>query len=304
MTPRVLILGGTGMLGRAMITVFSKENCDWTATTRVVSDAPSADRNRFVAFDVLHDDIRVLLNDLGPGDWVINCIGVIKTYIDDGDSISRLNAIRINAQFPYELSDAADKLGFRIVQIATDCVFSGRTGSYDELADHDAHDVYGQTKSLGEVPSTSTLNLRSSIIGPEHKNKHSLLEWVLSHGPDTSFTGYTDHLWNGVTSLSFSRVTAGIVRTANTISGTHHLVPFDLVSKCGLSRHILDTFGRNDVAVLPTVTTDHIDRTLATIEPELNSRLWRDAGYNTPPTIVQMVAELVPSDMSTNGDSQ
>jgi hypothetical protein len=35
-----------------------------------------------------------------------------------------------------------------------------------------------------------------------------------------------------------------------------------------------------------------IDRTLATNSPEDNSRLWRDAGYQEPPSLEAMIDEL------------
>ena len=39
----------------------------------------------------------------------------------------------------------------KIFQIATDCVFSGKIGGYNELSNHDDLDIYGVSKSMGEV---------------------------------------------------------------------------------------------------------------------------------------------------------
>lgn len=40
-----------------------------------------------------------------------------------------------------------------LIQIATDCVYSGKKGDYLESDLHDPTDVYGKTKSLGEFSS-------------------------------------------------------------------------------------------------------------------------------------------------------
>jgi hypothetical protein len=34
-----------------------------------------------------------------------------------------------------------------------------------------------------------------------------------------------------------------------------------------------------------------VDRTLSTVNPELNKQLWSLAGFDTPPTVAQMVQE-------------
>jgi dTDP-4-dehydrorhamnose reductase len=44
-----------------------------------------------------------------------------------------------------------NKSNCKIFQIATDCVFSGSKGNYNEKNLHDAFDVYGKSKSLGEI---------------------------------------------------------------------------------------------------------------------------------------------------------
>ena len=43
------------------------------------------------------------------------------------------------------------KPALKVIQIATDCVFDGLKGNYTEDDKHNAIDVYGKTKSLGEV---------------------------------------------------------------------------------------------------------------------------------------------------------
>lgn len=249
----VTILGATGMLGSMLKKTWQGK---FWAPSREVVDA-----------DKLNDTL--LLDGR-----IINCIGVIKPYCDD---VSR--AIRINALFPHSLP--ADTL-----QIATDCVFSGKQGSYVETDVHDAGDVYGKTKSLGEASHLN--NLRCSIIGPEIKNHLSLLDWFLSQ---EKADGFTNHLWNGITTYHFSKIVQGVIREAIELPDIQHIVPADIVSKAELLESIAKAFYRN-IPVNHKAAPQAINRTLSTNNPELNFKLWKAAGYSSPPSIIQMLEEL------------
>lgn len=279
------------MLGRAVVRRLEQVGANVSATARDESRVGHR-HTRFDSFSVGDSGLTTLLRGYGDGDFVVNCIGLIKHRLDDSNERDRLAAIQVNAEFPYRLAHVAEQQGFRIIQIATDCVYSGTTGSYDEESPHDAHDVYGKTKSLGEVPSPQLLNLRCSIIGREIAGARSLVEWLLSQTHGTKIRGYTDHLWNGVTTQCFAEVTAGLVSSNTGLSGTFHLVPEDEMNKNELSALILREFGRLDVTVIPTITGDGIDRTLSTLHPNVNQRLWELGGYATPPSINQMVHAL------------
>jgi dTDP-4-dehydrorhamnose reductase len=290
MPSRALVLGATGMLGSTLLREFRARGIDTIATARRPGSVePGSEIRRF---DVETDDVDQALDGMTDGDYVVNCIGVIRHLMRDDLAADRLRAIEVNASFPYRLATAADARGLRILQIATDCVYSGATGRYDESAAHDATDVYGQTKSLGEVPGNHVLNLRCSIIGPEMGSTTSLLEWVLAHPHGATVGGYIDHHWNGVTTLAFARVASGIVVAGDPLAGTRHLVPADSVSKAELVRLIARAWGRDDLDIREVSTSRPIDRTLDTLDPELSRRLWRQGGYPEPPSIADMVAEL------------
>ena len=51
---------------------------------------------------------------------------------------------------------------------AHNCVYTGKDGNYTEYSDHDATDIYGISKSLGEPEDATTI--RTSIIGEELYN--------------------------------------------------------------------------------------------------------------------------------------
>lgn len=246
----MIILGSTGMLGSMMARVMPE-----ALTPRVEARSP-----------ILLKDFK----DMG----VINCIGLIKPRITSPE-----DAIRVNALFPYHLPE-------NTLQIATDCVYSGSKGNYVESDLHDATDVYGKTKSLGEAPHIK--NLRCSIIGPEIKNHISLLDWFLSQ---KEANGFTNHLWNGVTTYHFAKIAQGVVREGIELPQLQHIVPANKVTKAELLRIIAKAYGK-EIPVTDTEAPETVDRTLSTSNPDLNKKLWKAAGYDNPPTIEQMVEEM------------
>lgn len=282
---KVLVLGAQGMLGSMVADVLgSAPDLDVTTTAR-----HAAAGRRTIGFDARQDSLSAVL-DAGF-DWVVNAIGTIKPRIDETSADSVENAIAVNAIFPHRLAAETAARNQRVIQIATDCVFSGATGSYDEHAPHDPTDVYGKTKSLGEVRAANVVHLRCSIIGPEVPPPSSLLGWILSAEPGAELRGFTDHRWNGVTTLHFAKLCAAVIGGAEVPAGLH-VVPGDTVNKAELLELVLSSFGRDDVTVRHDVGPTSVDRSLATSHPAANQRLWESAGYAEPPTIAQMLAEL------------
>ena len=289
---KVLILGATGMLGTAVVNEFLNFKGDVVVTTRgkKLEGLPSSGSQ--VSFDATTDDLATVFRGLGKVDYVINCIGIIKPHISDHDEKQRLNALQINSLFPQKLADWASKTGAKVIQIATDCVFSGHKGSYLETDAHDALDVYGKSKSLGEVPNPSMMHLRVSIIGPEVGRSTSLLEWVRNQAVGAEIFGFTDHMWNGVTTTHFGKIARGIIESNLFKEGIFHLVPGNRLPKDKLVQKIATVFGRGDIVIQPKASGNTVDRTLETVDPGFNDTLWNAAGYEMPPTIERMIEEI------------
>jgi len=254
---RVLILGSTGMLG-SMVYGYLKKNPQFTV---VGTDRESFDAEAFVRGVAQKASFKV--------DYVINCIGVIKPFCKDNDPAGVQRAIAVNAMFPHRLAEHAKKAGAKTIQIATDCVYSGQKGSYLESDTHDALDVYGKSKSLGEVFNKSLLNIRCSIIGPEIKNKVSLLEWFLAQPEGSELNGFAHHRWNGVTTLQFAQICEKIIERGAyerllEISPVHHFVPNSTVDKYELLGMMGEVFGRKHPVKRVTDIGPPVDRTIGT----------------------------------------
>jgi dTDP-4-dehydrorhamnose reductase len=259
---KVLVLGAGGMLGHRVVRAL--KGLDVIAPTRDEYEAP----NSLAKFK------------LGQEDYVVNCIGAIPQKGHDAASMKHLNT-----HFPHLLSME----GLRVIQIATDCAFSGAKGNYTETDNRDATDDYGTSKINGEV--IQFMNLRTSIIGPELSGKKSLFEWVRNQPTGARIHGYANHYWNGITTDAFGAIVRSVIELDRWGHGIQHVIPADQVSKYKLVKMIATKVGRTDLEIIPTITSP-INRTLDTIAPETNTGLWRIAGYYQPPTIQELITGM------------
>jgi dTDP-4-dehydrorhamnose reductase len=273
---RVLILGGTGLLGAMVLDYFSsKKEMEVAVTYRSEPVFQYSDREissfYFDASKDVESGLMEIFKIFKPN-YIINCIGIIKPYCKDNDSKGIERAVKVNAFFPYLLAETAEKYSsdLKIIQIATDCVYDGFDGKYDENAIFSPADVYGRTKSLGEVVNPNFLNIRTSIIGPELKNHLSLMDWFLNSHEEVPLNGYEHHLWNGITTLQFSEfcyqlISGNLFEEYRIKTPIFHYVINEDVSKYELLIILKQVFNTNHQIKKINTPPPGIDRTLRTV---------------------------------------
>src|SRR6516162_4452641 len=150
---KVLVLGGSGMLGHAAYRCFAAApGVEAYATLRGDSArrhfSPELQPGLVPGVDALDSDgLTAVLARLRP-EAVVNCIGIVKQLSQSRDPLVTLP---VNALFPHRLARLCALLGARLVHISTDCVFRGSRGGYTEQDPADPDDLYGRSKLLGEV---------------------------------------------------------------------------------------------------------------------------------------------------------
>ena len=272
---KVVVLGATGMLGHMVLDVLR--------TNRVLKPMRVEGLGRST-LEVKPRD----LNQLGTAlsrlvgfdtDYIINCIGAIKPTFAKATSYA--NPIYTNAVFPHQLATWCDLTKTKLIHVTTDCVYDGSRGKYVESDRHTAYDEYGLSKSLGEPKDAMVI--RTSIIGPETGGrKRSLLEWIKGQS-GKSINGFTNHLWNGLTTLELARCIADIVDDDLYEPDTFHLFSSD-VTKHQMVEEIAHQYGL-EIDISPVDAPSEVNRTLRT-EKGLQSVLG-------PQPFDVMVADLV-----------
>lgn len=285
---KILIIGSKGMLANKVLDVLTAKldkDIEIFYTTRNQKKKRSS---RNINFDILKDS-KIKNLKIKKFDYIINCAGIIKPFIDENSDISVFKAITVNSLFPRKLSEIFTNS--KIIQITTDCVYSGIHGKYIETSTHDPKDVYGKSKSLGEVKAKNVMNIRCSIIGKEINNYKSLISWVLSNNDGDTVNGFTNHLWNGVSTDIFAKLCLGIIKNKFFKSGSYHLVPRNVVNKYELIKLIADRF-KKKLYVNKFRTKEKCDRSISTQNLKMNLKMWKLAGYKSPPTIKKIINEI------------
>src|SRR5262245_52775028 len=103
MRKKVVVLGGTGMLGAMVTDVLARESdLDVVTTARAESLGTFArfpvGVRRLDAWAASVDDCRAAIDGAS---WVVNCIGITKPLIADDDPFKVERAMRVNALFPH-----------------------------------------------------------------------------------------------------------------------------------------------------------------------------------------------------------
>ena len=279
---KILILGGTGMLGHKLYSNL-KNKYDTYVTIRGSMKTygnlklfdPDKVRGNVDALDF--DSVIRAIAAFRP-DIVINCIGLIKQLPDSNDP---LWAITINAQLPHRISLVCAASGIRMIHISTDCVFSGKKGNYSEDDLSDAEDLYGKTKYLGEVAYTPhSITLRTSIIGHEINTKNGLLEWFLNQ--KKSVSGYKNAIYSGFSTFELSKVIADYVIPNANLTGIYN-VSASPISKYDLLNIIKKVY-KKDIEIIPDFEIK-MDRSLD------SGKFRNQTGY-IPPDWNKMILEM------------
>ena len=234
---RLLILGGSGMLGHQLWRGLHAQHDTWVTLRRPVADFAAHnlfDQAKVIQVDDITDDESLgrALDQAKP-DAVINCVGLIKQRDEASDEAL---AVRVNAEFPHRLAKRCSETGARLIHFSTDCVFAGTRGNYTEDDLADATDLYGQSKHRGEVIASHCITLRISVIGHELGTKLALLDWFLSqHGKTVN--GFKKAIFSGFTTLEMARIIERILTRHPRLSGLWHVASepiskFDLLKLC------------------------------------------------------------------------
>lgn len=182
---KVIILGHKGMLGHIV-----KKYFELCGEEIVTTDHrwPSKEFRDFI--ENQSDSI------------LINCIGQIPQKDKNPEKLF-LN----NYALPIYLSY---KFNGKIVHATTDCEFKGvqdKAFLYSKNCISNAEDDYGRSKALATlaiINNPKVKIIRTSIIGPELNSKKSLWEWFINSQGEVN--GYTDHIWNGITTLQWAKI--------------------------------------------------------------------------------------------------
>jgi dTDP-4-dehydrorhamnose reductase len=292
MPPKILILGGTGMLGHALFLGLSaRENLEVYATVRSREGvrrwfSPELVNRCLDNVDAFNfESIIKAVGEVRP-QVVINGIGIIKQSPLAQDPFT---VITINSLLPHRLAAVCRAAQARLIHFSTDCVFSGAQGNYREGDDTDARDLYGRSKLLGEVDGPWCLTIRTSLIGHELRGKMGLLEWFLAQ--ENPVRGFTQAIFSGFSTAEVAGIMADHILPDPTLQGIYH-VSSPPISKYDLLTLVAARYGKR-IDIRPDGDV-RLDRSL-------DSAAFREKTGYCPPAWPAMVEEMYRNYRSFSG---
>jgi dTDP-4-dehydrorhamnose reductase len=278
---RILILGGSGMLGHQLLKQLLSSH-----DARVTLRGKRAEYSAFALFNEKNSYPGIELSSIKPladvvkdfrPQVIVNAAGIVKQRTEAKEIIPSLE---INSLLPHRLAHLCMEAGARLIHLSTDCVFSGRKGRYTEQDPTDAEDLYGRSKLLGEVTELSCLTLRTSMIGKELLHKTGLLEWFLAQRG--TVRGFTHAIFSGFTTLELARTIEKIITGHPHTSGLYH------VSSEPISKYDLLIMVKNKMRLKTEIIPDGEFK----CDRSLDSTKFRSEFKYNPPSWEVMIDEL------------
>lgn len=265
----ILVLGSSGMLGHVVTKYFEEKSYDvYNLSHRIKINERTEimDVTNFSEFDKYLNKLKV--------DVIVNCIGILNEDAENNPD----KAILLNSYLPRFLEKKYMNTKVKIIQISTDCVFSGKTGNYTENSFCDGDSIYARTKTLGEINNNKDLTIRTSIIGPDiNEDGIGLFHWFMNQ--KGTIYGFKNAYWTGVTTIELAKGIEILIK--NDVAGLYHFIPNEKISKYNLLNIIAEIFNRN-ITIIPKEDY-YVDKSL------INTRT--DFRYVIP-TYHEMIEEM------------
>lgn len=249
MIMKYLVLGCNGMAGHTISLYLKEQGHDVLGFDKVESQIVKSTSGDAYDTGFLR---RIILE--GKFDTVINCIGILNEFAERNKAMASF----LNSYFPHFLAETTQGIDTQVIHMSTDCVFSGKRGSYTEEDFQDGETFYDRSKALGELNDDKNITLRNSIVGPDINPKGiGLLNWFMHQKGEIN--GYTKAMWTGQTTLQLAKTME--VAAKERAHGLYNTVPNNSISKyelCCLFNHYL----RNDSITINPVEGITADKSL------------------------------------------
>lgn len=247
---KVLIIGGSGLLGMKLREVFEENNYDVYASFH---NNPIAGKNCFQMDITQKDDVFHVLEKASP-DVVVHTAAYTNV---DGCEKNRRQAFDVNVRGTENVASAVEKIGAKFVYISTDYVFDGEKGFYKEDDLANPVNYYGLTKLEGEevvkkICSNFVIARTSVLYG---SNKMNFVTWIidqLEKGEQVNIV--TDQYVSPTLNVDLAEQLMGLIEEDS--SGVFHAAGGERISRYDFTMVVADVFGLDKGLISPVRMED------------------------------------------------
>lgn len=267
---KILVLGASGMAGHVISQYFINQN----HIVHTFSNNDMDFKNHIVGDALDFENLKKIVVE-GKYDAIINAIGILNEVADENKPL----AIMLNSYLPHFLVEITKDTKTKVIQMSTDCVFSGKDGNYKEDSIKDGLSFYDRTKALGEIDNSKDLTFRNSIIGPDRNpNGIGLFNWFMKQ--EGKINGYTKSIWTGVTTITLARAMEKAIQ--QNLTGIYNLVNNTKINKHDLLVLFNEEIKKDKIDINPVEGT-RLDKSLISTRSDFDF---------TVPSYKEMVIEM------------
>ncbi|MBI4894368.1 MAG: SDR family oxidoreductase [Candidatus Aenigmarchaeota archaeon] len=253
---RVLITGGSGVIGSKFVTDFSKNGHDVLYT--YLSRIPRIDDGLSESMDITdRGSVNRIVDKFRP-DLIVHCSALTK--VDLCETKPELST-RINVDGTKNIVVAGKNVGCKIIYISTAHVFYESEKVFYEDDKPSPQNKYGLSKMMGEeiiknsgLPFMIFRTDHPYRWSPAHIEKNNVMTVIRKLGEGKEFTEAVD--WYNMPTLVDNLVESALKMTDKWEDGIYHVVGSDYVSRYDFASKVAAALGVDDKIIKKTRISD------------------------------------------------
>ena len=253
----VFITGANGLLGQAIISLFTRET-DYELITSSVEDKPFLEYgHKYEKLDITNkEEVKKLIGYYEPN-VIINCAAF--TEVDKCETEREL-CWRLNVDGVKNIIIASKKCDAKIIHFSTDYIFDGKNGPYTEDATPNPLSFYGRSKLASENALISSgiehVIIRTMVLyGIGNTIKKNFALWLVETlKKKQPVTIVTDQIGNSTIADDLAYGTYKIIEKNRT--GIYNIAGKDILSRYDFALKLCEVFGFDKKLVSPILTSD------------------------------------------------
>jgi len=290
---KVLILGGTGLLGSYLVNYFKGfSEIYYSYNSQAVVD--SNVNNSFFLNAVDHKSVESYIREIAP-DILINAVALANV---DNVQVERKLGYELNVMLPLFLNEMSIKYNYKLIHISTDH-FSGDSPGFIRENDF-VHSLnyYGEQKLEAEERllslSSTAIIVRTNFFRHDFYLKRGLMEWIIYKlNNNQPFNGFTNVHFTPVSCEILSR---GILKLLEIeYSGLIHISSSEGITKYDFARFIANSLKANSDLINPCDFEERPDFVTRPRNMCLNNSKFIDITGFEIPSIADMIEKEIRS---------
>lgn len=273
---RVLVIGGTGLVGNALVRAWRRRGDDVAAATYHCH--PSPDFRQLDMQDA--QAVRAVVEDLRPAVVAVPAANPHVDYCELHPEETR----RVNVAGTLNVAEACRKAGARMIFFSSDYVFDGHKNSYTEEDAVSPINEYGRQKAEAEagVLAADPRNLvvrTSGAYGWQWEPKNFVLQIRAKLQARERMKVAADLAYNPTAVENLAEVVADLIDGAR--SGIYHVVGADRIQRYDFAVKVARAFGLDESLLEPVPSSQFQSPTPRPKSSSLDTRKVR-AAASTP----------------------